>query len=579
VALILLVSLAVGGFGMLAYGTYDYVQHDNDFCTSCHLMAEPFELFQVSAHKDLSCKACHHPTTYQRARMGLEQILYGPEQIGAHAEVENEKCAACHVEGDPEQWALVGNTAGHKVHLDSEDRTLRGLQCVECHSVSIHEFAPTDRTCGQSGCHDEIRVALSRMEGLGIHCVTCHQFNAELRDPESELWSSPPEGDFGAHDGAAALALNTLRPGHDACLACHEMREIVGIFPEDEPHGGECSTCHNPHDQVRSRDAGQSCAEIGCHTMVDTLPVKHHVWADVDVDNCSQCHEQHDFRVEEDDCLRCHSEILREPRVGLSPSVEALPPDPLGEPGVWGDAETARLLPGGAALSGAAGVFPVILVAPIMASLQAAAGLQPLPGASAGAQQVDPSVPPPDGSGAFNHNAHRRVNCLRCHQSGGAPPATDAAWCNACHHAGRSADSCESCHVTSEMPEPERLVIFGLPGGADVRSVSFPHTTHMEAGCAQCHEVERAMNADEVDCVSCHVEHHESETECAACHNTPPSWAHEEDLVHATCTGSVCHTTFPAAEPWWTRSVCLACHEELRDEPFDPRPPAPDTVP
>jgi glutaredoxin len=129
------------------------------------------------------------------------------------------------------------------------------------------------------------------------------------------------------------------------------------------------------------------------------------------------------------------------------------------------------------------------------------------------------------------------------------------------------------------MPEPERLVIFGLPGGADVRSVSFPHTTHMEAGCAQCHEVERAMNADEVDCVSCHVEHHESETECAACHNTPPSWAHEEDLVHATCTGSVCHTTFPAAEPWWTCSVCLACHEELRDEPFDPRPPAPDTVP
>lgn len=575
----LLVSLAVGAFGMLAYGTYDYVQHDNDFCTTCHLMEEPFDLFQASAHKDLSCKACHHPTTYQRALMGLEQILYGPQEIGAHAEVENEKCAACHVEGDPEQWALVGNTAGHKVHLESDDRTLRGLQCVECHSVSIHEFAPTDRTCGRSGCHDEIRVALSRMEGLGIHCVTCHQFDAEVPDPPAELWGSAPEDDFGAHDGAAALAFSTLRPGHDACLACHEMQELVGIFPEDEPHDGDCSTCHNPHDQVRSRDAGRSCSEIGCHTMVDTLPVKHHVWAGIDVDDCAQCHEQHDFRVEEDNCLSCHSEILREPRVGLSTPSGVSPLQPPCPTQLATDLRDVDLLPAGGALSGAVGVFPVVLVAPVMAALQGAVGVQPAPAAPASAQEIDRTAPPPDGSGAFNHNSHRRVDCLRCHQSGGAPPATDSQWCNSCHHAGRSPDSCESCHVTSDMPEPERLVIFGLPGGAEVRSVAFPHTVHMEEGCAQCHEVELAMNADEVDCVGCHVDHHESETECAACHNPPPAWAHEEDLVHATCSGSVCHKTFPAADPWWTRSVCLACHEELRDEPFDPRPPTPDTVP
>ena len=71
--------------------------------------------------------------------------------ISVHADVPNRTCAECHIEGDPERWRVIANSVGHRVHLESSE--LDGLQCVECHATSIHEFAPIDQTCAQSGCH------------------------------------------------------------------------------------------------------------------------------------------------------------------------------------------------------------------------------------------------------------------------------------------------------------------------------------------------------------------------------------------------------------------------------------------
>jgi nitrate/TMAO reductase-like tetraheme cytochrome c subunit len=65
--------------GIEAYRTYDYVQHDNEFCLSCHLMVEPYERFARSAHAELGCKACHQPTLVTRSTMALTQILENPD--------------------------------------------------------------------------------------------------------------------------------------------------------------------------------------------------------------------------------------------------------------------------------------------------------------------------------------------------------------------------------------------------------------------------------------------------------------------------------------------------------------------
>ena len=47
----------IGGF--VGLYNYNYVMHKNDFCQSCHIMDTAWNRFQVSAHKDLQCHACH----------------------------------------------------------------------------------------------------------------------------------------------------------------------------------------------------------------------------------------------------------------------------------------------------------------------------------------------------------------------------------------------------------------------------------------------------------------------------------------------------------------------------------------
>ncbi len=109
-ALFVVVIFGGAAASIAAYRTYDWVEHDNDFCLSCHLMVEPYELFAESEHRDLGCKSCHMPTFVERSSMGLAQFIDNPDSIRVHAHVPDEKCVSCHVEGDPEQWTVIANS-------------------------------------------------------------------------------------------------------------------------------------------------------------------------------------------------------------------------------------------------------------------------------------------------------------------------------------------------------------------------------------------------------------------------------------------------------------------------------------
>src|SRR5690606_19028285 len=124
---------------------------------------DPYERFAQSEHRGLGCKACHQPTMAVRTKMALTQIIQNPDELRTHAEVPNERCEECHVKGNPEEWTLIANSAGHRVHFESDNKALEGLKCVECHSTSVHEFAATDKTCSQGGCHENVSIQLGRM--------------------------------------------------------------------------------------------------------------------------------------------------------------------------------------------------------------------------------------------------------------------------------------------------------------------------------------------------------------------------------------------------------------------------------
>lgn len=554
--------LGAGGVsagGYYAYQTYDYVQHDNDFCMSCHLMAEPFERFARSAHRGLGCKACHQPTFAARSQMALTQIIENPDEIAVHAEVPNDACASCHIEGDPETWETIRNSAGHRVHLESDDASLEGLQCVQCHSSGVHEFAATDQTCGQSGCHTDVDIQLGRMGDFTIHCAACHGFSRSI----------PTTAE-------AAQAREALAPTQNECLSCHAMRVLVDM-PPDEPHEQVCSTCHNPHTQTTPAQAVETCATVGCHDDVRELTPFHRGLDHADVENCSQCHTAHDWTLDGDDCLSCHQDVFDDAGVGGASAGRALPPDgsrravaapvsttarPIRSAALYLHARSDERPAGGPSFSDdpAAGVT-----------------LAPVPSARRVAGQVPGQAPgqvPPNTSGenVFRHANHRTVECTACHvstESHGALTVTEIADCRSCHHTGAPANDCAACHEASTLadrgiyPVAQRLT-FSVMDAPISRELPFDHGVHPDVTCATCHQEGLARPVDTAACATCHTEHHEVGVTCMACHAQPAESAHAID-DHVGCTGVGCHEAPPFEGVPRQRDACLVCHQDQID--------------
>lgn len=513
-------AIATAVFG---YRTWDYIEHDNEFCLSCHLMREPYEQFAESAHRGLGCKACHKPDLVSRSQMGLTQIIENPDSLGVHAEVPNDKCESCHVEGDPDAWRQIAASTGHRVHFESQDSAVVGLQCVGCHSSSVHEFAATDQTCGQSGCHEDTRVKLGTMGDFTIHCVACHEFTRP-----TELAADAPDPE--------------LQPREAECLSCHAMRRLVGDIPDTEPHGGACGACHDPHEQTTPAEAVATCGEAGCHAASDTTTPMHRGLQEGVLEQCTLCHAAHDSELVEPDCVACH----------VDPDARAVPPPPPG-----GDPRPTALLDR---------VLRLLGPAPASAQTPSRDDQQ---GAPLGAEaQADTT---------FTHGQHATVDCEECHsseQSHGQVTVRAVADCRSCHHAEPVASDCAACHPAVRLRGEATLSrVLAIPIAAatpSARALAFDHGPHERQTCGDCHAGGADRPSTEASCGDCHEDHHTPDIRCSACHLEAPESAHPVEAVHLTCGGSGCHAAelFPAT-PETTRPACLACHQELEDHEPD----------
>jgi hypothetical protein len=540
-AVALVAVLAVGS--VLLYQTYEYVEHDNQFCLQCHLMRDPFERFARSAHRDLGCKACHRPNIVERSQMGLAQVIERPDEIRVHAHVPNEVCAECHIEGDPERWRHIANTAGHRIHLESDDPTLRGFQCVECHSTGVHEFAPTDRTCGQAGCHEATTIQLGQMAEITIHCATCHEFTVPVA--ETALY---------------AEVATSLRPRAEECMSCHQMRLLLADFPADDPHDAVCGACHNPHTQETPREAVQTCGTAGCHERPAEVSPFHRGLGVGVLEDCVACHAAHEFRIPHGgmDCLACHTDIY------LDAPAPRRAPGPSAQPRAGLSGGTTPPRPAGGMGAGGAGPLP---------------GLARLVSARHAAPHAAPhAVPQQRGARpdtlAFWHSQHRDVECTACHSvrdRHGAVTVTSLRDCRSCHHTEPVATPCTACHDGSAV----RRLTVQVSRVMDIRvgrldrprrTLPFDHGDHLTYGCGDCHTRGLALSAAGLNCASCHLEHHQPTVSCMSCHPSPAAGAHGLD-AHLGCAGSGCHEAAPApvrAVPR-TRDFCMACHQDLVD--------------
>ena len=254
IAIAVAAVVMVAGTAGAAAVTWNYTQHSNDFCMGCHVMDGAVERMTggTSKHAKLSCHDCHQqPITASMWQLYL-WVKERPEEINKHANVPNKVCENCHVTEDTAAWQRIAQTAGHRVHLESDSLPLKDIQCIECHGTELHAFQSVKETCGQSSCHKpaDTDIVLGKMAEQTVrHCTSCHEFTTTV--PALATMDS---------------ARGTLVPGESQCLGCHEMRKVLADFQANrDPHGGKCRTCHNPHTHETPQGAANTCATAACH--------------------------------------------------------------------------------------------------------------------------------------------------------------------------------------------------------------------------------------------------------------------------------------------------------------------------
>lgn len=541
---------AVGAVLLLVAGTgikaYDYVMHDNDFCGGCHIFVPSGQLFvhpdtgsyllvnkPEGKHDTLSCHACHPFNIRNQTKTLMSWVLERPDRIPPHAKVPRQVCEDCHVTGAArDTWKRITTTAGHRTHLDSDSAPLKDVACLTCHARTAHRFQPADTTCAQKGCHltDDVKIRLGRMAARfdpanlkplpneeQLYCNSCHQFTADAQ--------------FVAPDSATGL----LRPSSRQCFGCHEMRTLLATFdPGDDPHGGSCGMCHNPHTDVRPNAALKSCAEAGCHS--NWRNVDFHVGAAhrKGAARCQACHSPHAARVDASDCTGCHVEVRKE-------GGRMRPPLPF---------DTTK-------------------------ALQQSSRLVE-PGRSRGRGDIPPPDDPPgtsitaaaSPSDTFSHQRHRRLACLTCHDLRAKarsltfePPRG----CQICHHQRPAQSDCSVCHQKAELadPKPVTVQVAVFRHSLRAREVNFDHDSHREVGCGKCHQapVSLTPTPDAASCTGCHAEHHTVDRDCATCHRTAQIVTAHELPVDAHVRCDQCHASATVAALTPSRSFCLTCHD------------------
>jgi nitrate/TMAO reductase-like tetraheme cytochrome c subunit len=511
IALAAVVAAVVIGFSVFGAASWHYMMHNNDFCVGCHVMTPAFSRFQHSEHRKLQCHDCHQQSLYASMRQLVLWVAEKPQKIPPHAKVPNKVCAECHIQkpGQDSIWKRISATAGHRVHLNSDSAPLRGIQCVKCHGLEVHHFAPVDSTCGQAQCHSTVQIRLAKMRGqTSLHCVKCHQFTTRV----SETISLDSTKKF-------------LIPTGIECLGCHAMQKRLGTYDEaKDPHQGVCGACHDPHKQSTPAAAWATCQNSGCHASPETLTPFHRGISTVALAKCETCHQAHEWKVSGKQCILCHKNVFEDRPPGARAAV---------------------------------GVTPAHLASLGQDVAQQGLGYAGPAGFSHRRHRALDCTSCHETGKAHGALKVRTVaDCQQCHHS--APTAgADGAM------AGTPPKLCTTCHAGVGLRQglPDTLT-FKLSVWKEPRTrvLTFRHDKHTYADCTLCHATPLSLRVPaDKSCESCHDKHHAPDAQCRGCH-LPAKSVHTRE-AHLGCASAQCHAPQTVSELQPKRNVCLVCHQ------------------
>jgi DmsE family decaheme c-type cytochrome len=239
----------------------EYV-NDDEICQNCH--GAYAKTIAENVHRGDGCESCHGPASRHVETRGKEPGLIFSFKAGDPA-MRAEACLRCH----EQQQCAEGARWRTSKHAHC------GVTCVECHRG--HYNVPP-----------------------GTPTTTEPQAAVPLGDPKMVLTGY--QADAGPKKDPAKANLPSLRgtsqhlgavaPG--VCLRCHggmrALQEIAGPHQIGGPNGFNCTTCHDPHGQIRESSRKDLC--LSCHNGAPTMAWHSSIHANNGV-CCTDCHNPH----------------------------------------------------------------------------------------------------------------------------------------------------------------------------------------------------------------------------------------------------------------------------------------------
>ena len=229
--------------------------NDDELCASCH--AAYAQHFQENVHRGDSCESCHGPASRHMETRGKEPGLILSFKTMSATE-KSEACMKCH---EQDQCA-PGSQYRFSKHAHC------GVACTDCHTshYGVPEGTPATTEPGETALH---------VDGAPISLMS-YQEKANLPSLA------------GTSNNLGAVAPYT-------CYQCHgdmqQYQEIAGPHQICGPNGFNCTTCHDPHGNIREESRKDLC--LSCHDGGSPVMAFHSSTHDLEGVACTDCHNPH----------------------------------------------------------------------------------------------------------------------------------------------------------------------------------------------------------------------------------------------------------------------------------------------
>ena len=278
----------------------EYVK-DDELCVNCH--GAYAKLFAENVHRGDTCEGCHGPASRHLETRGKEPGLIFSFKTGDPT-VRAEACLICHEQNN----CVAGSRWRSSKHANCR------VTCVDCHRGHYNVPAGTPATTDPGG-----ETMLQRLPPLAAPMPPVVQTALQV---VSEDKASGDQGYVRPDKSLPSLRgtssnLGAVAPG--ICYKCHcdkrELQEIADPHQICGPNGFNCTTCHDPHGQIKESTRKDLC--LSCHSGAPTM-----AWhASIHERNgvaCTDCHNPHTKSKVTQFVSIAHTDVKRPKRLPMS---------------------------------------------------------------------------------------------------------------------------------------------------------------------------------------------------------------------------------------------------------------------